>query len=115
MRRTAATVCAGCLAALALAAASASSIPLLSPTAPGPTPPPLAGGQQLGGEQAEVRVPGTLVNAEAVRVGLDQAGEPVSVAVAHRMRITGLGDFRFVVPAIASAVAPLGGFATPAS
>jgi len=110
MRRTAPTVCAGFLAALApTAAAAASSIPLVSPTAPGPAPPPLAGGVQLGGEEAEVRVPGTLVNAEAVRVGLAQDGKPVSVAVAQRMTITGLGDFRFVVPAIATAVAPLGG------
>jgi hypothetical protein len=56
-----------------------------------------------------VRVPGSLDNAEAVRVGLAQDGTPVSVVVVQRLSIRGLGDFRFVVPAPAVAAVPAGG------
>jgi len=108
--RASATACAALLGALAAAvAAGAAPLPLISPTAPGPAPPPLAGGQQLGGEEAEVRVPGTLVNADAVRVGVAQDGRPVGVVAVQRMTIHGLGDFRFVVPATATAAAPADG------
>jgi len=108
VKHAAATVCAGCVAALAQAA-SAAPITLLSPNASGSPPPPLAGGQQLGLEPGEVRVPGALSNVEAVRVGLGPDGEPVSVVVVQRMSIRGLGDFRFVIPAPATGVAPAGG------
>ena len=107
MMRAAATVCACCLAALAqTAAARAAPITLVSPNIPGPAPPPLAGGQQLSAEAGELRVPGTLANTEVVRAGLAQDGSPVSVVVFHRMRITGLGDFHFVVPAPATKAVP---------
>ncbi len=110
MKHVTATVCACCLAALAhTAAAGAAPITLVSPNTPGPAPPPLAGGQQLSSEPGEVRVPGSLDNAEAVRVGLAQDGTPVSVVVVERMSIRGLGDFRFVVPAPAVAVVPADG------
>lgn len=110
MKRAAAIVCAGCIAALAqTAAAGAGQITLLSPNASGPPPPPLSGGQQLSSEPGEVRVPGTLSNTELVRVGLGPDGRPHSVTVAQRMSIRGLGDFRFVIPAPALTVAPIGG------
>jgi hypothetical protein len=107
VKRAAAAVCACCLAAgAAAAAARAVPIPLLSPNIGGPPPPPLTGGQQLSSEPGEVRVPGSLANAEAVRVGVGQDGTPVSIVVVQRMAIRGLGDFRFVVPAPATDVAP---------
>ena len=109
MKRLTATVWACCLAALAqTAAAGSATITLPSPNTPGPAPPPLAGGPQLSSEPGEVRVPGSLDNAEAVRVGLAQNGDPVSVVVVQRLSIRGLGDFRFVVPAPAVAVVPAG-------
>ena len=108
MKRATATVCACCLAALAQTAAGRrrADHARLARTSPGPAPPPLAGGQQLSSEPGEVRVPGSLDNAEAVRVGLAQDGTPVSVVVVQRMSIRGLGDFRFVVPAPAVDAAP---------
>ena len=108
MKRVAATVCAGCIAALAQTAAAA-PITLLSPNASGPPPPPLTGGLSLASEPGEVRVPGTLSNAEAVRVGLGPGGRPVSIVVTQRMSIRGLGDFRFVIPAPATNVVPAAG------
>ena len=109
MKHVTATLCTCCLAALAqTAAAGTTTITLPSPNTPGPAPPPLAGGPQLSSEPGEVRVPGSLDNAEAVRVGLAQNGNPVSVVVVQRLSIRGLGDFRFVVPAPAVAVAPAG-------
>ncbi len=119
MRRAAATVCAGCAAALAqmaciaalaqTAAGGTVPITLLSPNASGPPPPPLAGGQQLSSEPGEVRVPGRLGNVESVRVGVGPDGRPHSIVVVQRMSIRGLGDFRFVIPAPAKSVAPAGG------
>ena len=117
MKRAAAIVCAGCVAALAQAAAaepavtvaSTVQITLLSPNSSGPPPPPLAGAQQLGSEPGEVRVPGPLVNTEAVRVALGPDGRPRSVVVVQRMSIRGLGDFRFVIPAPATNVNAAGG------
>jgi hypothetical protein len=102
VKRATATVCACCLAALAQTAAAA-PITLVSPNTPGPAPPPLAGGPQLSSEPGEVRVPGSLANVEAVRVGIAQDGTPVSVVVVQRISIRGLGDFRFIVPAPAVA------------
>ena len=100
MKRATATACACGVAALAqTVAAGAATIALPSPNTPGPAPPPLAGGPQLSAEPGEVRVPGSLDNAEAVRVGLAQDGTPVSVVVVQQLSIRGLGDFRFVVPA----------------
>src|SRR5262249_33063253 len=115
VKRTAATVCACCLTALAqTAAARAAPITLVSPNISGPPPPPLAGGQQLSAEPGEVRVPGTLTSAHVVRTALAQDGSPVSIVVVHRMRIKGLGDFRFVVPAPATkAVAAFGSRSLP--
>jgi hypothetical protein len=110
VKRAAAAVCACCLAAGAAAAAvRAAPIPLLSPNVGGPPPPPLTGGQQLSTEPGEVRVPGSLANTEAVRVGVAQDGTPVSIVVVQRMSIRGLGDFRFVVPAPATDVGPAAG------
>ena len=110
MKRAAAAVCACCLTAgAAAAAARAASIPLLSPNVGGPPPPPLIGGQQLSTEPGEVRVPGSLANTEVVRVGIGQDGTPESIVVVQRMSIRGLGDFRFVVPAPATDVAPAAG------
>jgi hypothetical protein len=107
VKRATATVCACCLAALAQTAAGrAAPITLVSPNIPGPAAPPLAGGPQLSAEPGEIRVPGTLANVEAVRTGLGQDGSPVSVVVAQRMTIRGLGDFRFVVPAPATNAVP---------
>lgn len=108
MKLAAAAVCAGCLAAVAQTAAAA-PIALLSPNISGPPVPPLGGGQQLGSEPGEVRVPGSLANVEAVRVGVGQDGTPASVVVLQRMSIRGLGDFRFVVPAPATDVVPVAG------
>jgi hypothetical protein len=109
MKAAATIVCAGTLAILAHTAAAAAPIVLLSPNASGTPPPPLAGGPQLGGEDEEVRVPGALDNVETVRVGLGSDGRPASIVVVQRMKIRGLGDFRFVVPAPATAAAPLAG------
>ena len=110
MKRATATACACGVAALAqTVAAGAATIALPSPNTPGPAPPPLAGGPQLSAEPGEVRVPGSLDNAEAVRVGLAQDGTPVSVVVVQQLSIRGLGDFRFVVPAPAVAVVPADG------
>jgi hypothetical protein len=108
VKRAAAIACAGCVAAVAQTAVAA-PITLLSPNSSGPPPPPLTGGQQLTSEPGEVRVPGTLKNEEAVRIGLGADGRPVSVVVTQRMSIRGLGDFRFVVPAPATNVAAIGG------
>jgi hypothetical protein len=110
VKRATATVCACSLAALAQAAAAgAAPITLVSPNTPGPAPPPLAGGPQLSSEPGEVRVPGSLDNAEAVRIGLAQDGTPVSVVVVQRMSIRGPGDFRFLVPAPAVGAVPAAG------
>lgn len=110
MKRAAAAVCACCLTAAAQAAAArAAPIPLPSPNVFGPPPPPLTGGPANSPEPGEIRVPGTLSSAEAVRVGVGQDGSPVSIVVLHRMSIRGLGDFRFVVPAPAKDVAPAAG------
>jgi hypothetical protein len=110
VKRATATVCACCFAALAqTAAAGGAPITLVSPNTPGPAPPPLAGGNSLTSEPGEVRVPGSLDNAVAVRVGLAQDGKPISVVAVQRMTIRGLGDFRFVVPAPAVAAVPAAG------
>jgi len=102
----------GRLAALAAGAAflhaagaSADVFYLTSPYQTVLPPPPLKPGTTRLQTIGEIETPGRVTSREHVVVGLGHDGTPVRVTVTQRLRVTGTGDYSFVVPAPATTVA----------
>jgi hypothetical protein len=62
-----------------------------------------------GPKGVETKLPGPVADRESVRVGLDLSGAPDAVVVSQRLRLSGLGDYRFKVPGPATDVEALPG------
>ncbi len=89
-----------------VAAAKAGTIFLVSPVAVVQGPPPLSASPTAIRSEIETRFRGHPVSSEVIRVGIGPDGVPVSVVAMQRLLLTGTGDYFFVVPAPATAVAP---------
>jgi hypothetical protein len=107
IRAAAGALVVGALAAGAPAAAQTSSVVRL-PTERGAIAAARAAGLILPPIRTPLdAIPGTIADRETVRIGLDPVGQPLSVNVAQRLELQGVGDYFFQVPGPATDVRAL--------